>query len=147
MVAHGHGNEEIPLLAALPLMQKLILSSFNRETFSFTKTQVTIFAVLCSKGSLTMKEVAAYIASSKEQATRAVAPLVDAGYVERYTDPENRTRIHIRLTSAGEAFMEERRAEFRANIARRLDAYITQEERQRLSDSLETVIAILSKVQ
>ena len=101
MDVHENGWEESSLLTVLPLIQRLILSSINREKFPFTKTQLSIFALLSSRDSLTMKEVAGYISSSKEQATRAVAPLVDAGYVERFVDPSNRTWIHIRLTPDG----------------------------------------------
>ena len=48
-----------------------------------------------------MKEAASYISSSKEQATRAVAPLVDKGLMERYTDSANRNYVHIQLTETG----------------------------------------------
>ena len=145
MEPHESDWEENSLLVVLPLIQRLILSSVNRERFPFTKTQLSIFALLCSRSSMTMKEVAGYISSSKEQATRAVAPLVDAGYVERFVDPANRTRIHIRLTSDGVAFMRSCRDEILRNLSRTLEERYTPEEQAQLKDSMNTIVTILSK--
>ena len=145
MDAHENGWEESSLLTVLPLIQRLILSSINREKFPFTKTQLSIFALLSSRDSMTMKEVAGYISSSKEQATRAVAPLVDAGYVERFVDPSNRTWIHIRLTPDGKVFMQNCWCEIHQNLTRTLRERYTPEEQARLKDSLNTIVSILSK--
>lgn len=145
METHENGWEESSLLTVLPLIQHLILSSINRDKFPFTKTQLSIFALLSSRDSLTMKEVAGYISSSKEQATRAVAPLVDAGYVERFVDPANRTRIHVRLTAEGRAFMQSCWYEIHQNLTRTLQERYTPEEQARLKDSLNTIVTILSK--
>ena len=85
----------------MTLLQSVVLSCVDRKRFQFTRTQQSILTVLSMEGETTMKQIAKYIVSSQEQATRAVAPLVDAGYVERRTDPTNRTRVYIRLTDEG----------------------------------------------
>lgn len=139
-------TQELSLLATLPLIHRLVLSTGERSEVIHTKTQLIIFIILSLRGSLTMTEIAGYISSSREQATRAVAPLADAGYVERYTDPKNRTRIHIRLTDMGKAYWEERREGMRAVMERRLKDSLSEEECTELEQAAATMIRLLRKI-
>lgn len=139
-------TEDLPLLATLPLIHRLVLSGGERSKAIHTKTQLIIFIVLSLRESLTMTEIAGYISSSREQATRAVAPLVDAGYVERYVDPRNRTRIHIRLTEQGKSFWEECREKMCAMIDQRLKESLTPEECRELEQASATMIRLLKKI-
>lgn len=148
-VAHEYPEGDIPLLALLPLTHKLVMSALAESRFresGFTKTQLLIFSALSLRESLTMSQIASFISSSKEQATRAVAPLADAGYVERFTLPENRTKIHVRLTAAGKEFLQDCQAQFRKNLRLRLDETLTEEEAASLQTSIRTAICILEKV-
>ncbi len=146
MDEHSSLDDEIPLLAALPLLQRLAMSSFNMKHFSYTKTQLTIFMVLSQFDSLTMTQVAEYISSSNEQATRAVAPLVDAGYVERFIEPENRTKVHVRLTAQGHQYLDERSREYHSALKKRLEASLSDVERRELRQAVNTIIKIMDKV-
>lgn len=137
-----HENEELPLLKALAELQRLTLGSFDRRQFNCTKTQLTIFAALSRRGSLTMRQVAEYISSSSEQATRAVAPLVDMGYVERFIIPENRTRVHVRLTQEGTEYARRQSVAICRQIAGRL----SDEDRLRLNQAAQTIITMAEKV-
>lgn len=137
---------DLPLLAVLPLIHRLVLSSGERTKAIHTKTQLIIFIILSVRESLTMTEIAGYISSSREQATRAVAPLVDAGYVERYTDLRNRTRIHIRFTEAGKAYWEEHREGIRTVIEQRLKESLSEEECLELEQAASTMIRLLRKI-
>ncbi len=139
-------EDEVPLLTALPLFQRLAMSGFNSKHFCFTKTQFLIFSALSLSESLTMSEVAEYISSSNEQATRALAPLVTMGYVERFISSENRTRVHVRLTDAGRAFIRELRSDYYGTIKKRLDSSLSEEDEQRLHDAVDTVIEIMRKI-
>lgn len=148
-VAHEHPEGEIPLLTLLPLTHKLVMSAVSESRFresGFTKTQLLIITALSLRESLTMSQIAGFISSSKEQATRAVAPLADAGYVERFTLPDNRTKIHVRLTPSGQAFLEECQEQFHKNLLLRLDDALTEEEQAELRASIGAVIRILEKV-
>mgnify|MGYP000337984022 CR=1 FL=1 len=78
------------LIEVFPLCQKVILNTVDFKDHGFTKTQLCILLSLTAKSPLTMSELATYLASSKEQATRAVAPLVKTGYLERIQDETNR---------------------------------------------------------
>lgn len=138
--------QDLPLLAALPMIHRLVMSGGERTKAIHTKTQLLIFIILSVRESLTMTEIAGYISSSREQATRAVAPLADAGYVERYTDLSNRTRIHIRLTEAGRSYWGESREKMRAMIDARLKASLTDEECSELEQAAATMIRLLRKL-
>lgn len=138
--------EDLPLLAALPMIHRLVMSSGERSKAIHTKTQLIIFIILSLRESLTMTEIAGYISSSREQATRAVAPLADAGYVERYVDPKNRTRIHIRLTEVGRSYWAECREKMRAMIDQRLKDSLSAEECRELEQAASTMIRLLRKL-
>lgn len=146
MENRAYGEDEVPLLTALPLFQRLAMSGFNGKHFRFTKTQFMIFSALALSESLTMSEVAEYISSSHEQATRSIAPLVTMGYVERFVNTDNRTKVHVRLTDAGRGFLTELSRDYYGTIKKRLDNSITEDDRQRLRDAVGTIIEIMRKI-
>jgi len=133
--------------ALLPLINKIALSTSDLRKAGYTKTQMLILTTLFRRDSLTMGGAAGFICSSKEQATRAVAPLVDSGLVERYVDPKNRTKIHIRLTETGRAAMEQNNKNFVHNLYQLFRERISDEEIMELKNAVETIIRILSKVE
>lgn len=139
-------SDNTQLLELFPLISKAVVSASNLKEFGYTKTQFLIFAVLSSRENLTMSQVAGFISSSKEQATRAVAPLVEDGLVERYTDPVNRTHIHIRLTEQGEEFMRQYKIRFFRNLKEKMDKKLSEEEMLELKGAVEKIICILSKL-
>ena len=142
----SEGDRDFSLLRLMPMIQKVILSCWDREKYPYTKSQLILIMALLQKGSLTMKEAASYISSSKEQATRAVAPLVDKGLMERYTDPANRSYVHIQLTDTGRMLVLEMLDGLYDNINKLLDQAISNEEKLALRDSLTESIRILNKV-
>lgn len=137
---------EISLLKAMTLLQSVVLSCVDRKRFQFTRTQQSILTVLSMEGETTMKQIAKYIVSSQEQATRAVAPLVDAGYVERRTDPTNRTRVYIRLTDEGRDLLTMYWGFITENLSGKLDASLSDEEKTALCDAATGMIALLEKL-
>lgn len=139
-------ERDFSLLRLMPMIQKIILSCWDRERYPYTRSQLVLIMALLQKESLTMKEAASYISSSKEQATRAVAPLVDKGLMERYTDPVNRNYVHIRLTETGLTLVHEMLGVLYDNINKLLDGAIGNEEKLALRDSLDESIRILDKV-
>ena len=142
----SEGDRDFSLLKLMPMIQKVILSCWDREKYPYTKSQLTLIMALLHKDSLTMKEAASYISSSKEQATRAVAPLVDKGLMERYTDPANRNYVHIQLTDTGRMLVLEMLDGLYDNINKMLDQAISNEEKLALRDSLTESIRILNKM-
>ncbi len=136
----------ITLLEAMTLLQGIVLSAIDRKQFVFTRSQLSIITVLAMEGELTMKRVARYIASSQEQATRAVAPLADAGYVERRTDPENRTRVYIRLTETGRQLVEETQSAITANLTEKISDSLNEEERAEVYRAGACLIDLLKRI-
>ncbi|MCR5825549.1 MAG: hypothetical protein K6G54_03185, partial [Oscillospiraceae bacterium] len=98
------------------------------------------------EGEMTMKRVARSIASSQEQATRAVAPLADAGYVERRTDPSNRTRVYVRLSESGRQLLEEKRAMLTEGLSARLNAALSEEEKTAMYEASSCIIQLTEKI-
>jgi len=139
-------ERDFSLLRLMPMIQKVMLSCWDREKYPYTKSQLILIMALLHKNSLTMKEAASYISSSKEQATRAVAPLVEHGLLERYTDPANRNYVHIQLTPNGRTLIFEMLDGLYDNINHLLDQAISIEEKRVLRDSLMESVRILDKV-
>jgi len=140
-------DDNSQLLALLPLISKTVVSAADLKEFGYTKSQLMIFAALYRSGNLTMSQVSKYISSSKEQATRAVAPLVDDGLLERYVDPQNRTRVHIRLTALGLKQIEVYKTHIFEKLKIHMRKSLTQEEMLELRQSVESMIRILSKLE
>ena len=140
------GERDFSLFRLMPMIQKLTFSCWDKEKYPYTRSQLTLIMALLQKDSMTMKEAASYISSSKEQATRAVAPLVESGLLERYTDPVNRNYVHIRLTEPGLQLVHEMLIDFYDSIRALLDRSISPEEKNTLCHSLTESIHILQKV-
>ena len=139
-------GDEVTLLHLLPILRRIIGLTDTHKQFGITKSQIIIFIVLHYRGSVTMSEVAQYISSSKEQATRAVAVLCDNGLIERFEDAGNRTHVLIRLTEQGKAHLQRLIAKLRSEVAERLAASLDEEEIHELNQAVNTVVTLLGKV-
>lgn len=139
-------ENELSLLTVFPIIQRIILNCWEKDDFPYTKNQMILLSVLGRRESATMKEIASWLSCSKEQATRVVAPLVNNGLAERYVDPANRNYIHIHLTDNGVSLVQNQRKKLHTNLERLLVNSLTEEERQRLYTSLDTVEELLDKI-
>ena len=137
-------STQSPLLL-LPLLSRFLTVDPAAQPH-LTKTQLLILAALCYRGSLNMSQLAAYLSCSKEQATRAVAPLAEAGLLERFMQPENRTKVFLRLTDTGKAFACSMRAHFSEQLQARAEGVLSEAELQQLQASAETLLRLLSKL-
>lgn len=111
-----------------------------------TKTQLLIVTALSYHESFHMSQLAAYLSFSKEQATRAAAPLVEAGLIERFAQSENRTRVFLRLTAEGKTLADELRAQFSSQLKARVSASLSEPEQLELREAAETLVRLLSKI-
>ena len=146
MKSNGTAGEEVPLLQLLPLTHRLIALVDIKKQYGLTKSQAVILLALFYCGTICMSQIADYLSSSKEQATRAVAGLAEHGLVERFERPDNRTHVYIRLTETGRDYVAKCCAELTRQVDQKLDAALTPEERSTLDAAAETVIALLRKV-
>lgn len=89
-----------------PLSRKLVFDTFNLKNSILTRTQQIILLALSLSKTLTMSQLAEKINTSNEQATRAVAQLVEMDFVERKQNAKNRRIINISLTDKAMNFLE-----------------------------------------
>ncbi len=136
----------VSLLQASTLLSGVVLSCVDRKNYHFTKTQMNIFTILEMEGDLSMKRIAQFLATSQEQATRTVAPLANAGYVERMTDPSNRTRVYIHLTESGKQVIKDSRKQLLENLSGKLDDSLSNEDRKSLCEAASTLVDLLNKI-
>ncbi len=136
----------VPLLQASTLLSGIVLSCADRKNYPFTKTQMNIFTILDMEGDISMKRIAQFLATSQEQATRTVAPLADAGYVERKTDPSNRTRVYIHLTDSGKKIIEDSRKVLIQNMDEKISSSLNIEDRAELCKAAATMVDLLNKI-
>lgn len=139
-------EERSPVFSTLSLLHRLVLTSQARKDSGFTRTQLIIVYALAARGELNMSQIADFIGASKEQATRAVAPLVDAGMAERLIPENNRARVDIRLTEKGSGFMRSYFRTSEEHIRSRLRTALTPEEIAQLRNALDTAADLLMKV-
>ena len=100
---------------------------------------------LSLSGVLTMSQLAAKINTSNEQATRAVAQLVDKGFIIRMQNPRNRRVINIKLTEEANVFLEKMKNDIIDELVTKFSA-LTDDEMKTLYESVVNVSTILKKV-
>ena len=147
MSTHYREDDELPLLQLIPLLFKWIKVDHLKKKYGITGSQELILMTLYYRHEMSMGQIAEAISSSKEQATRAVSPLVEHGLINRFEDHANRRRVCLTLTDSGIDYIREIGSTIKADFHKRLDESITSEEHQQLKDAFQTMIRILSKVQ
>lgn len=128
-----------------PLSRKLVFDTFDKKKYDITRTQQIIMLFLSVSGTLNMSQLAAKINTSNEQATRAVAQLVDRGFIVRIQNPGNRRVINIRLTEEAQIFLNKMKSEIMDDLINKFSE-IPDEEMEKLYESLRQVSGVLKKV-
>ena len=127
-----------------PLSRKLVFDTFDKKKYDITRTQQIIMLSLCIEGTLTMSQLASKINTSNEQATRAVAQLVDKGFVIRMHSDKSRV-INIRLTDEAMRFMEKMKNEILDDILGKFSS-VSDSDMKKMKDALVFINSILKKV-
>lgn len=110
-----------------------------------TKSQADLMVGLTLFGTMTMTQASEHLAVSKEQATRAVAPLVERGLVARKRNPQHRRSVEISLTPEGERYLNESKARLVEGIKAKL-AQLAEDDRRMLVEASRTATRILRKI-
>lgn len=134
------------LFEIFPICQKIILNTMDMKSLPVTKTQMFILFALLGKQPLNMSQISHYIASSKEQATRAVAPLVKEGYVIRFHNEADRKQIFICLTQKGEDFIQKEKELVKMRLSNHFNR-LSPEDRLAFHTSLSETLSILKKLE
>ena len=79
MDTQAMNEDDIPLLQLLPLTHRLVALAAVKKEYGLTRSQGIVLMALYYRGTICMSQIADYLDSSKEQATRAVAGIVEHG--------------------------------------------------------------------
>lgn len=139
-------ENDAPLLFLLPVLYKQILNSANPKEYGLTKSHIIILLSLSLHGTLNMTQIANYVHSNKEQTTRAVAFLVEEGYVLREHDETNRKVVFIQLTDKGKELIESWRRDQTSHLHDSFRENLTEEEQTEMQDAARTLIRLLKKL-
>ena len=110
-----------------------------------TKTQADIMVGLTIYGTMNMTQISEHAAVSKEQATRAVAPLEKKGLVTRTRNPVHRRSVDVALTPEGERYLAKSQSAFIDAVKTRLEA-LSEEDRATLIEVSRTAASVLGKI-
>lgn len=111
---------------------------------NLTKSQMDILIGLHFIGRMNMTQVSRHLAASKEQASRATAPLVDMGYVVRSGAADNHRTVEVSLTRSGKEYLEHDLEVVLADMQDELSC-MPPEDLARLIEASKTVAEILGK--
>ena len=141
-------NEEEAILSLLELLPSYF-QYFNNFTelkeIQITKTQLRILLILSARQSLSMSQLADHLCISREQATRAVAPLAKRQLIFRNTHDTNRRQLDVSLSNSGIPLLSELKEEYHKRFASSLSSLST-EERRTFIDSLHNIVTLMQKM-
>jgi DNA-binding MarR family transcriptional regulator len=94
---------------------------------ALTSTQRVVLIELVSAGPLRLGTLAARIGLGDPTVSRAVDGMVEAGIVERSSDPDDRRAVLHVATAKGREWVERRRQEVEAALAEALESFSTND--------------------
>ncbi len=141
-------NEEEAILSLLELLPSYF-QYFNNFTelkeIQITKTQLRILIILSTTQSLSMSQLAEKLCISREQATRAVAPLARRQLIFRNTHDTNRRQLDVSLSNSGIQLLSELKQAYHKQFTTSLSC-LSEEEKQTFIDSLHNIIRLMQKM-
>ena len=127
-------------------VRNFFLNTIDIPSMDLTKTQILILFALSGGRSLNMSQLSSYLASSKEQATRAVSPLVKDEYVTRFRSDENRKMVYVKLTEKGNQLILQEKALVKEYLSKRFES-LSKEDQELFHQSLSNILTILKKME
>ena len=129
-----------------PLSRKIVFDTFDLGKNDLTRTQQIIIMALSIHPTLSMSQLAKKINTSNEQATRAVAQLVEKGFISRCKSQTNKRVINISLTEKAHAFLKKTKDNIHDELVKKFDI-ISDEEIHRFYESLIQIKQVLRIVE
>ena len=136
----------VPPLIFRGVRRKLLKMALIDTKVDIAPPHLEIMKLLVEAGTLHVAEIGERLLIARAQMTHLIDKLVDLGLVERQMDTADRRMINIVLTSRGRAIVEERDSNIKKATKETLSC-LTDEELEALSDSLEKLRTVLSKLQ
>ena len=132
------GDEKVTLFGLLLETNARLARGLGVELEATCELPLAWFEVLLqlrksSDGRLKMNQIADAIVHSTGGTTRLIDRLEEAGLVERTSCPSDRRAIHVAITDAGNAKLDDALAVHLAYLDERLAGRLSETERQSLS--------------
>lgn len=132
------------LITIHPLLYKSITRPIRSQT---TTTPGGMFVLGCLKryGILSMSDISDCLSMPKPHATTIVDRLIEAGYVERQSNPKDRRVVNIALTAKGLKQLEAMKKSISKNLKSKL-LLLSESELERLAIASQEVREILLNI-
>ena len=143
-IAQAEGWEDV-VFRAMGAYDSLARHIIMEDRGPFTKSQIDVLMILGIFGTLNMTQVSECLAASKEQASRAVAPLVERGLVKRERNSERYRVVDVSLTEAGKRFLEDERRRHAERLRERLSS-VSTEDREKLVRASKAALEVLVRL-
>lgn len=137
-------RELISVIEATHSYESLARHALMDRRGRLSKSQMDILLALKFSGPASMTELSRKLAISKEQATRAMNPLVEMGFVDRRRNEGNRRMVTATLTKKAESFLEEDLECVLKELDETLSS-LSPEERADLVDASQRATRILKR--
>ena len=132
------------LITIYPLLYKTISKPIRSKT-SITPGGMFVLGSLKRHGTLSMSDIGKCLAMPKPHITVIVDRLIDAGYVERQNNPEDRRIINIVLTKKGQKDFEKIKESLGENLKEKL-LLLDESQLEILAVASQQVREILSSI-
>jgi len=132
------------LITIHPLLYKSISKPMRTQT-SITPGGMFVMGSLTRHGTLSMSQIGKCLLMPNPHVTVIVDKLIDAGFVQRQNDPNDRRVINILLTEKGTANFESIKRSTVKNLNNKL-SLLTDEDLEILSTASMQVREILLKI-
>ncbi len=136
---------EVALLKAMGAYDNFGRRTVMAQRAKLTKIQMDVIIGLDLFGTMSMTQMSDHLAVSKEQTSRSVAPLVEAGFVKRERSSREHRVVEISLTERGKRLCHEHKREAAEDVRTRL-ALLSKEERSQLLEASRTAERLLCKL-
>lgn len=133
------------LLELLPSYFQYFNNFTDIKEKHLTKTHLRILLILSANKSLSMSQLANKLCISREQVTRAIAPLVHRRLVSRSIHDTNRRQLDVTLTNSGISLLSELKNEYIRHLEDSLSC-LTEEEKTLFAESLHNINSIMNKM-
>lgn len=132
------------LMEMLPQVVRHLRAEMRRQAapfLSLSQLRALIYLQRCPQGSLS--QVAEYLDVSLPTMSTMMQRLVERGWVERTEDPQERRRLKLSLTTAGEAQLQQTLGATQAYLATRL-AHLLPSQRSQIQAGVTLLAETLS---
>ncbi len=127
-----------------PLMRKINTCDFMKD-LNITPNLCRILFILKYQGEMTLSQLSKRMVMNRSNCSRAVDELYELEYVDRKTDPEDRRRILLTLSTEGKKAVEKLQYKIREEIKSHLSE-LPDRDIKKLRSASEEIHEILSKL-